>query len=102
MVKRTVVLPRKDNDGRSLRSQLASVETDMRNIAGGFTRSPATGEWADSGRIYRDSNYAYWLTVDASADAELVAAMPDWAKLLRQEALYTDASQVDVQFVSAA
>lgn len=101
MTKRTIILPRTDNDGRPLTAELAAVESELLTIAGGFTKLPATGEWSDGGHVYHDRNFAYWATVDDAQDVRIMAAMPAWCQALRQVSLYTDASPVSVSFVSA-
>ena len=103
MVKRTVVLPIRDNDGRRLTAELAECERELLRVAGGFTKTASSGAWVGAGgRTYRDRSRQYSIVLDPGSDAELVAMLPDWARRLRQEAIYTDRAIVDVEFMGPA
>lgn len=101
MLERTVILPQRDNEGKSLASQRAAIELELCAIAGGWTRERVSGAWLDKGKLYRDANYRYTLAVDEGQDAAIMARVPAWCARLRQLALYTSRRACDVAIVSA-
>lgn len=102
MVKRTIILPTRDNDGASLRAEIAECRRELLSIAGGFTSYATLGEWlGGDGARYRDRGRAFAVVLDAGADLELVSILPSWCARLRQAAIYTDFAACDVAFVTA-
>lgn len=101
MIKRTLILPTRDNAGASLRAALAQTQRELLRVAGGYTSWPTLGAWTGpDGRVYRDRGRAYSIILDPAADAELAAMLPAIAARLRQQAIYTDVTEVAVSFVS--
>src|SRR5690348_16200679 len=68
-VKRTIILPTVDNDGRSLKTEIESCETDLLLIAKGFTSYDVTGQWRnEDGHVFTDSSRVYFVTVEDGAE----------------------------------
>lgn len=102
MFERVVIVPDVDNAGVSLEAQRAAIESQLLDIAGGFTSDRVSGAWrGDDGTIYRDSSTRYTLAVSEAQDAAIVAALPQWCEALRQECLFTSVRPVAVAFVTA-
>ncbi len=103
MQERVVIVPDQDNDGQSLASERESIENALLGVAGGFTSDRVSGAWrGDDGTVYRDYSTRYTVAVDPETDARIVALLPLWCELLRQQCLYTAARVVEVAFVSPA
>lgn len=103
MVKRTIVLPLEDNGGISLRPQLDQARASILAIAGGYSEHDSSGVWVDSGgHRFVDRSTTLTVVSDPATDARILATLPTLAALLRQEALYTDATAADVAFVAPA
>lgn len=102
MIERTIVLPVRDNDGRSLAREVASVKSELLAIAGGYSESKQSGAWRDEdGTVYRDQSWRVTTTVDEQQDKAIVARLPEWCERLRQICLYTHTTPVESAFVYA-
>jgi hypothetical protein len=102
MVERVIVLPTRDNAGRSLTRQVNAVRDEILHIAGGYSETRQAGAWLDEdGTVYHDASVRLTTTVDEPTDARIVALLPEWCERLRQICLYTHATTVDSQFVYA-
>ena len=99
----SITLPLRDNRGRSLRRQVASIKEELLSIAGGVSVYRVRGAWrADHGRVYRDtSDVAYTIVDDALAAKILADLVPAWAGLLRQECVLVIIEPVQAHFVEA-
>lgn len=103
MIERTIVLPVRDNEQHSLLRLVGRIKLRVLDIAGGYSEVKQSGAWkGENGRVYYDDSIRLTTTVDAEQDAALLAQLPDWAKLLRQECLYTHSINVDAAFVYPA
>lgn len=103
MVERTLILPLRDNDGRSLAREVASIKSELLAIAGGYSEVRHHGAWRDEdGTVYRDTSWRVTTTVDEQQDKAIVARLPEWCERLRQICLYTHATTVDSEFVYAS
>lgn len=100
MWKRTIIIPTQDNDGKPLSGQIERIETEMLEIVGGYTVNDSRGVWTNGIGIYSESHRTYTLVSDGDTDTVLAERLPDWTRDLRQESLYTDLAEIDVQFVS--
>jgi hypothetical protein len=55
-----IILPWKDNSGKSLRPAHRALEALLLDAYGGLTKSACQGLWRDpSGRVYDDANVSY-------------------------------------------
>lgn len=99
-VRRSIVVPLEDNDGVSLATEAKQFEALLLQVAGGFSRADSSGVWIEDGQTYEDKSTTYSVTVSPVQNAAIVAALPAFTSLLRQLALYTEASTVDVSFIS--
>lgn len=103
MIERTVVLPTRDNSGRPLSRDISQIKAELLSIAGGFSEVRQLGCWKDEqGHIWKDRALRLVTTVDENQDARIEACLPDWCARLRQLALYTHTTQVQVAFVEPA
>lgn len=100
MRERVLVLPVADNDRVSLAREVAAIRREILALAGGYSEVRQVGAWlGDDGRVYHDKAIRLTTTVDETQDASIVARLPAWAGLLRQECLYTHVSEVQADFV---
>lgn len=81
-----LILPWKDNSGKSLRPAHRALEAILLEACGGLTKSACQGLWRDpSGRVYDDANVSYRFAGVLRRDSLLAALgnlFPD------QEAFY--------------
>ena len=100
MIKRSIVIPIADNDGRPLTAEIAAIEAELLGLIDGYSVFGSAGVWRSSDRaIYRDRSVTFIVVADEATDAELVARLPEWAERLRQVVLYTDRVVVEVGLV---
>lgn len=97
---RVIVLPIKDNDGVSLRREIASVKEALLNGVGGFSETRQSGVWVDNGKVYRDVSLRLSLAVTPEQDSWIRDMLPIWCERLRQLCLYTSRQVVEVDFVA--
>lgn len=102
MIKRTIVLPVLDNDGKPLAKELEAAEAMFLEIVGGYTCADATGSWRDpkTGITYTEANQTYTIVSDEWEDQAVQAIIPKLAEALRQVTIYTESTIVDVSFVA--
>lgn len=100
--RRTIYFPVTDNDGNSLDAENAQVRTELAQIAPGWTEddTPKNGVWYDGdGTRYEDKVREVAVTSPSEVDGRIKAKLPEWRDLLRQQALYSDAHDVDFDIV---
>jgi hypothetical protein len=97
MVKRTIVVPTIDNDGRRLDAEIAKIEIELLGLGAAYTVNVSAGVWeSPAGIIYRDPALTYMVVTSPAVDAALTERLTAWACWLRQEMLYTDSVVVEV------
>lgn len=99
MIERTIVLPIRDNQQKSLARELAAIKRQILEIAGGYSETKQRGAWLDNGKVYRDVSWRVVTTVDEQQDAEIEARLPTWCAQLRQLCIYTHKTNVHSSFV---
>lgn len=102
MYERVIVLPTKDNDGKSLMRQIRVIKGVLLAYVGGFSETRQVGEWSENGKVYRDTSVRLSLAVSASADKWIAEQIPHWCAMLRQEAMYTHRSAIRLEIVRPA
>lgn len=101
-IQRTLIIPDCDNSGISLERERLDIESQLLGLAGGFTQDTIRGYWLDDdGTQYHDTSARYTIVTTPAIDAKIAAKLPAWCALLRQEALFTSTSPVNVRFVTA-
>jgi|ERR1700688_2256890 len=92
------ILPRRDNEGKSLQELHRAVRISLIRVFGGFTYESVNGVWASEGKEYDDESVRYHVAADWS--------VLDWTQLVRgfciqarQECVYTKLNNGEVRFI---
>ncbi len=102
MLERVIVVPLRDNDGKSLSREHQVIRNDLLRIVGGFSILHQRGVWVEGGLTYRDASIRYVVSCSSEQDTTIVQLIPLWAALCRQQAIYTHVTHVDVAFIAPA
>src|SRR5438067_565939 len=101
-VKALFYVPRKDNDGRDLASEIEELETEVYAHFDGWTfRGNVRGAYRmDDGTLSTDVSRAYEVVLDDSRIPELEQLLRDFRSQTLQEAFYLEIQRnLDVRFV---
>lgn len=101
-VRRMIVFPVADNDGKRLDKENEAIRRQLAKITGGFTERPgARGSWysEQDGKRYEEEVSEVYTTNPRAVDSRVKAQLPAWRDLLRQQALYSDAHEVENDLV---
>ena len=92
MIKTTVLIPVRDNNGRRFPTELRRTLEARFLRFGGFTcEAGIEGAWEQHGRIYRDRSYQYIVSLASWNDFPAWLEDVHWArKAFQQEALYIE------------
>lgn len=99
MLEVTIIVPKLDNAGVSLKRERASVEEDILTLAGGFSKDKIHGAWYNGEQTYRDVSWRYTVAASEQQAAWLTEKAGEWASWLRQECLYVSVREASVSFV---
>ena len=99
--RRSIIFPQKDNDGVSLDAENRQIRDELGRMAPGYTEHPTSkGVWYnDNGERFEDDVNEVFMTTPRETDDQIRAKLPEWRDLLRQQALYSDAHDVDLDLV---
>ena len=100
MEKITVVIPKKDNDGKAFPVKtIDSIEESFLQLANGFSRSDIIGKWIDNGQVYTDTSFRYDIVTDEKTAAMVKAYIAQAKVVLSQLSMYYEHSKTDVEFI---
>jgi len=102
MRRRTIIFPRNDNEGNSLEAENRAIRDELGSLAPGYTENPTSrGVWyhPETGKRYEDDVNEVWFTTPSDKDEEIKKRLPAWRDSLRQEALYSDWQEVNLDLV---
>ncbi|ADU50188.1 hypothetical protein Tmar_0063 [Thermaerobacter marianensis DSM 12885] len=92
MVKATILVPVKDNDGRPFEWE-AWQELQQRLLQfGGYTDGGlVAGAWESEGRVYQDENRQFIIALSSWRDVPRFLDLAEWVRVrFRQEAVYIE------------
>ncbi len=96
-----IILPKFDNDGKSLTWQHEQYQKTFCIIFGGFTAYEVQGGWMDySGRICQDTSVSYHIAMDDMGTIKLRALAQAAAHELKQECIFIVLPNGNVEFIS--
>lgn len=99
--KLSIILPDFDNDGASLEIVRQGIESEILDIAGGFTSSCVTGTWrGPHGDDFHDTSKLYTIACDDDKAELIQACVPSWCERMKQECIYVELVHAQVAFVS--
>ena len=97
-----IILPKFDNDGKSLTWQHEQYQKTFCIIFGGFTAYEVQGGWMDySGRICQDASVSYHIAMDDMGPIKLRALAQAAAHELKQECIFIVLPSGEVEFITA-
>jgi hypothetical protein len=101
MIEVKTVLPRYDNHGISLASEIGAIVHDVLTIASGFTATEVVGQWQDeSGEIYKDVSVEITTLVPTEKQVHELHLLIEQAKIsMRQQAMFFQAHEVEAEFI---
>ena len=104
MTRYTLHVPLQLNDGAPVDADtLATIESDLLDLAGGFTATEGIGAWrGNGGHVYREPVRLYHVdTAEPDAPELLAALASSVARWLDQEAVYLTAAPLATQLLTA-
>lgn len=99
-----IILPKQDNDGKSLTWAHDIYQKAFCSAFGGFTAYDVRGGWMnDKGILYQDESVSYHIAMDDTfANAEKLRGLAKAAALeCRQECIFIVLPSGDVEFITA-
>ncbi|MBA2449999.1 MAG: hypothetical protein H0V51_18425 [Chloroflexi bacterium] len=97
MIGTSFLIPIRDNEGRPfLPSQWRALHQRLLVEFGGYTRvSNVQGAWEDRGRVYRDRNRQYLVSLESWTQLPAWLDLVRWARqTFRQEAIHVEVAGV--------
>lgn len=98
-----IILPKSDNDGKSLTWVHSQYQKTFCIVFGGFTAYDIRGGWMDdSGRIYQDESVSYHIAMeDTEGERNRLRGLASAARLeCKQECIFIVLPNGNVEFVS--
>lgn len=96
-VKITVLLPRKDNEGKCLKEEGKKILREVAAHYGGFTTDGVNGAYMmENGKIAHDRSTRFFVISSRCRIPGFLKMAKRWARLLRQESLYVEISQPEL------
>lgn len=99
MYERVVILPTKDNAGKSLYRPLRTIKSAILRVCGGFSEVRQVGQWSENGKTYKDASLRLYITVTPAQDEWLCKVLPIWCDWLSQVCIYTHRTEVEMAYV---
>jgi hypothetical protein len=99
-----IILPVKDNNGRSIASAHSNLATRLIDAFGGLTTRAAQGAWVDHGKLYREDVTEYVVAYEPTAfnDETLREIAIHAGHEAKQLAIYTRFASGDVEIIDTA
>lgn len=99
VVKVTVILPKKDNEGESLKTKVEDILLEVAFNYGGYTTDNVRGAYrTKKGDIACDRSKRFFVIMPRKRIPSFLARAKRWARVLRQESLYVEISQPEAVF----
>ena len=97
-----IILPKFDNDGKSLAWCHEQYQKAFCVCFGGYTAYNVRGGWMnDDGELYRDESIAYHIAMDDMGPIKLRALAQAAAHELKQECIFIVLPSGEVEFITA-
>lgn len=96
-----IILPKSDNDGKSLTWVHSQYQKTFCIVFGGFTAYDVQGGWMnDEGKLFNDESIAYHIAMDDYGPIKLRGLAQAAAGEFQQECIFIALPNGDVEFIT--
>jgi hypothetical protein len=101
-VEKSIILPTKDNTGKSLIREHKQFQATLLDIAGGFSVNKQAGIWrGDDGKVYRDVSNKYTVLCNTRQASKIDALIPALCRDCKQECILVTTRSITARFVDS-